>query len=88
MTVDNAKYHYAKIHKLWGMECRSRFVLDYLPAYSPDLNSIKRVWKLVRRLATHNRCFSDLREITAAVEHTLFRWHFGNEGLRRLCAII
>src|SRR5438034_3701942 len=28
----------------------SRFALDFLPPYSPELNPIERVWKLTRRL--------------------------------------
>jgi transposase len=88
VILDNAKYHHAKIHETWRMKSHSRFALNYLPPYSPDLNPIERVWKLVRRLATHNRYFSDLQEITAAVERTLSQWRFGSDILRRLCAII
>ena len=29
----------------------------YLPPYSPDLNPIEQVRRVVRREATHNRCF-------------------------------
>lgn len=55
---------------------------------SPDVNPIERGWKLARRFATHNRYFSGLAEITAAVERTIAQWRHGNEALRRVCAII
>ncbi len=61
--------------------------LDFLPSYSPDLNPIERVWKLTRRLCTHNRYFSTLDEVITAVESQFALWKIGNETLRRLCAI-
>jgi len=88
LILDNAKYHHAKLHEGWRRKCLARFAMNFLPPYSPELNPIERVWKLVRRIATHNRYFSGLQEIRGAIEHTLSLWHFGNETLRRLCAII
>ena len=43
---DNARYHHAKLHKDYRDQCATRFALDFLPPYSPDLNPIERVWKL------------------------------------------
>jgi len=88
LILDNASYHHANLHKEWREKSLIRFAFNFLPPYSPDLNPIERVWKLVRRLATHNRYFSSLEDITCAVEGTFSRWHFGNHTLRRLCAII
>src|SRR5208283_651700 len=88
IILDNASYHHAKLHELWRQKSRDRFMMNYLPPYSPELNPIERVWKLVRRIATHNQYFSSLEEITRAVECTFVRWHKGNGTLRRLCAII
>ena len=50
---DNAHYHKAKFHQLWREQRASRFALDFLPPYSPELNPIERVWKLTRRLCLH-----------------------------------
>ena len=36
--------------------------LLFLPPYGPQLASIERVWKLPRRLATHNCYFVTLAE--------------------------
>jgi transposase len=47
--TDSAKYHHARLHREWREEHADRFALDYLPAYSPELNPIERVWKLTRR---------------------------------------
>lgn len=84
---DNARYHHAVLHKEWREECADRFHLCYLPPYSPELNPIERVWKLTRKMCTHNRYFSELDEIPSAVEPQFDQWRQGNDLLRRLCAI-
>ena len=87
LISDNAKYHHARLHKDWRERNAERFALEFLPSYSPGLNPIERVWKLTRRLATHNRYFPSLEDITESVEDVFAQWHTGNETLRRLCAI-
>jgi transposase len=84
---DNAKYHHATLHKEWRDAMKREFRLEFLPAYSPELNPIERVWKLTRRLATHNRYFPTIEGIIAAVEDVFDQWHRGSNVLRRLCAI-
>jgi len=87
MVADNASYHHARLHKEWREGNLDRFALEFIPPYSPELNPTKRVWKLVRRLATHNRYFSSLEEVMDAVENTFSQWIRGNETLMGLCAI-
>jgi len=58
---DNAKYHHARLHAIWREERIPTFELDFLPAYSPELNPIERVRKLTRRLCLHNRYFGSSR---------------------------
>lgn len=87
VILDNASYHHAKLHRRWREKSASRFATNYLPPYSPELNPIEWVWKLVRRLAAHNRHFSSIEEITRAVEHTFVRWHVQSDTIQRLCAI-
>jgi len=88
VIADNVRYHHAKLHKDWREQAADRFTLEFLPPYSPDLNPSERVWKLTRRLATHNRYFPHLDNIVEAVESTFHHWRNGNETLRKLCAII
>jgi transposase len=63
-------------------------VLDFLPPYSPDLNPIERVWKLTRRLCTHNRYFPKLGDLIATVFERFRLWRKPNLTLHQLCAII
>jgi len=82
---DNAKYHHALLHKPWRLAQAGRFDLDFLPPYSPQLNPIERVWKLLRRLRLHNQHFSTLQHVVAAVEPQLQSWAQPNTALRKLC---
>ena len=87
VIIDNVRYHHATLHKEWRQSMEPGFKLEFLPPYSPDLNPVERVWKLTRRLATHNRYFPTLEDIVTAVEHTFDQWHRRSDALRRLCAI-
>jgi len=84
---DNARYHHAKLHKEYRDNCSDRFVLDFLPPYSPDLNPIERVWKLTRKCCTHNVYFPSLEGVAKAVERKFTEWTSGSQILRKLCAI-
>ncbi|PTY02951.1 IS630 family transposase [Verrucomicrobia bacterium LW23] len=83
---DNARYHHATLHKDWRIEQQPHFALDFLPPYSPQLNPIERVWKLLRRMRLHNQHFATLDAVLAAVEPQLDAWAKPNETLRKLCA--
>jgi transposase len=87
MIIDNARYHHATLHEEWRREVANHFALHFLPPYSPELNPIERVWKLTRRMATHNRYFPTLTAVISSVENVFSQWHTGNDTLRRICAI-
>ena len=88
IVLDNAKYHHAKLLAPFLREYRRVLSLLFLPPYSPQLAPIERVWKLTRRLATHNRYFATLQEVLEAVSACFDRWRLPNSVLRRLCCII
>lgn len=88
LVLDNAKYHHARALQPWLRQQRQRLALLFLPPYSPELNPIERVWKLTRRLATHNRHFPTLNDIMNAVCERFTLWARPNRQLARLCAII
>jgi transposase len=88
LVLDNARYHHATL--LQPLLAAHRPVLSclFLPPYSPDLNPIERVWKLTRKLCTHNQYFPRLAELVDAVAGQLNRWNKPNRVLARLCGII
>ena len=88
VVLDNARYHHARMLAPWLKKHRKQLRLDFLPPYSPDLNHQERVWKLTRRLVTHNTYFPLLNELVEAVLRQFSTWDKPNETLRRLCALI
>ncbi len=78
LVLDNACDHHAKL-----LAPRLRFHkqdlrLLFLSPYSPQLAPIGRVWKLIRRLATHDRYFATLPEGLKAVNTCFGRWRRPN----------
>ena len=70
MVVDNAPWHRGQaITDALGQH--PRLELYRLPSYSPQLNVIERLWKQLRRRATHNRLFDDLADLKASVRTSL-----------------
>lgn len=59
---DNAGYHANNAVKLWAKKLNIK--LHYLPPYSPNLNPIERLWKLMHEKVTYNKyyeTFSDFK---------------------------
>ena len=87
VITDNAKYHHAKLHADWRQAQQGRFVLDFLPPYSPELNPIERVWKRTRRNCLHNVYFPKLDQVVETVEQQFAKWSEPNVELASLCRI-
>ena len=87
VMLDNARYHHAKMLRGFLRTNRKVLHLEFLPAYSPELNPIERVWKLTRKICTHNVYFEKLEKVTVAVTKQLDIWKNPNESLRRFCCI-
>ena len=88
VVLDNARYHRACLLNDFLRSHRLRMRLDFLPPYSPELAPIERVWKLLRRLATHNQYFPELEDLLHAVMGQAEMWVKPNDVLARLCCII
>lgn len=69
IVLDNASYHRAKVVRelaeTLGIE------LLFLPPYSPNLNLIERVWKLVKKLALNARTLPDFDAFAKSVTQTV-----------------
>jgi len=87
LIVDNVRYHHASLHQKWCNKCRKRFVLLFMPPYSPELNPTERVWKLTRRKATHNQYFPTRDLVSNSVENVFDEWRTANLTLKLLCAL-
>ena len=87
LVLDNARYHHALLLATFLLRHARDLRLLFLPPYSPQLAPIERVWKLARRLATHNRYFATLPEVLKAVNACFDHWRRPNKVLHRLCCI-
>ena len=65
--VDNARYHHAKLVRAWLAQPGRRIKLHFIPAYCPHLNPIERLWGLMHRNVTHNRCYATFDDFCGAV---------------------
>lgn len=87
VITDNAKYHHATLHAPWRRQQEPHFLLHFLPPYSPHLNPIERVWKLLRRLCLHNTYFASIPQLTHSVDSQFALWARPNPVLKRLCSL-
>jgi hypothetical protein len=57
LIIDNGPCHWLDEEgRVWLARSKSRLELHRLPPYSPEFNPTEGVWKMTRKLATHN-CF-------------------------------
>ena len=55
--LDNARYHHAKLVQQWLARPECRIRLHFIPSYCPHLDPIERLWGLMHRHCTHNKCY-------------------------------
>jgi transposase len=64
IVLDNARYYHSQIVKDFLKE-HPRIILKFLPPYSPNLNIIERLWKILKKKVVHNKFylkFEDFRK--------------------------
>jgi transposase len=70
LLIDNAPWHRGQpINE--ALRENPHLELKRLPSYSPQLNPIERLWKKLRRRATHNRLFETLADLKASLRASL-----------------
>lgn len=71
MIVDNAKYHHAKVLQYFLKQNGSRLTLLFSPPYSPNLNLVERVWKLLKETVLANQSYKKRENLIEAIEKFL-----------------
>jgi transposase len=61
LVVDNAGWHSAK-----SLRIPQNITLFYLPAYSPELNPVERLWSYLKSHFLSNRAYSDYDDLFSA----------------------
>lgn len=67
LICDNAGYH--KDKKVKEFLERSKIKLIFLPAYSPNLNPIERLWKVMHENVTYNKYYLKFTDFTEAIRN-------------------
>jgi len=65
--LDNARYHHAKLVQAWLARPDCRIKLHFIPAFCPHLDPIERLWGLMHRHTTHNKCYASFKDCSIAV---------------------
>src|SRR5277367_6463296 len=78
--LDNARYHHAKLVQQWLARSGCRVRLHFIPSYCPHLDPIERLWGLMHRHCTHNKCYAGFKDFKRAVltflrEQVPRNWH-------------
>lgn len=68
VILDRGRYQYCQA--VWDFaEQNPRLRLQYLPPYSPNLNTIECLWKLMHEHTTNNCYHSSFKQFTEAIHH-------------------
>jgi transposase len=65
VILDNGPYNASKRTQEYAEN--NGIILHYLPPYSPNLNSIERLWKVMKEYARNNRFFTCPKEFREAI---------------------
>jgi len=68
IILDNAGYHTCREVQDW-LVLNPRIQLHFLPAYSPNLNIIERVWKIMHENTTNNQYHATFKQFTEAIRN-------------------
>jgi transposase len=75
LIIDNGPCHNLNVEgKEWLAQHQGDIELHRLPPYSPEFNPTEGVWKLTRKMTTHNQFFGTTTERDMALEATFRRF--------------
>jgi transposase len=66
LILDNASYHTSKVVKASAEKLNIK--IHYLPPYSPNLNAIERLWKIMKEVVSYNQYYAKFEEFKSAIE--------------------
>jgi hypothetical protein len=83
LLIDNAPWHRGKPIDD-ALRDNQHLEFQRLPSYSPQLNPIERLWKVLRRRATHNRLFDTLDDLRRSIRSSLSYYQTMRDRVRTL----
>ena len=73
IILDNAPYQISKLVRENAE--RLNITLAYMPTYSPNLNLIERVWKLVKSICLNGEYYEKFNEFTKVIDNCVSEIH-------------
>lgn len=73
LILDNARYQ--KCALVLATAASLKIELCFLPAYSPNLNLIERLWKFVKKQCLYSKYYSDFAAFRSAIVDCLSQTH-------------
>ena len=73
LFLDNARYQ--KCDLVFALAKSLKIELCHLPAYSPNLNLIERLWKFTKKQCLYSKYYADFTSFKAAIETCLAETH-------------
>jgi transposase len=73
LVLDNARYQ--KCYLVEALAASLQIELLYLPAYSPNLNLIERVWKFVKKTCLYSTYYANFHDFKQAISACLAQTH-------------
>ena len=73
LVLDNARYQKCQI--VWELAETLHIELLYLPAYSPNLNLIERLWKFVKKKCLYCKYYAEFSDFKGAIIDCLNQTH-------------
>ena len=86
LFLDNARYQ--KCRLVQALAAQLKIELIYLPAYSPNLNLIERLWRHVKQQVLYSRYYDSFPKFQTAIMDGINGTQPGNrESLRTLFSL-
>ncbi|OQB91582.1 MAG: hypothetical protein BWX83_00508 [Candidatus Cloacimonetes bacterium ADurb.Bin117] len=79
LIMDQAGWHKSK-----ALVIPKNIDIWFLPPYSPELNPVERLWKMIKKNTLHNKLYDSLKQLEQAVVE--YFDILTQEVLRKLCA--
>jgi len=73
LVLDNARYQKCKL--VFKLAQSLNIELLYLPAYSPNLNLIERLWKFVKKQCLYSKYYAEFESFKQAIGNCLSQTH-------------
>jgi transposase len=84
LIQDGAKYHTSAAMKKYFAQHSETITVFQLPAYSPDLNPIEKLWKKIKEQETHLHYFPTYESMINKVEQALMKFENRQEEILAL----